>query len=273
MHFPEPALIAMVGAAGSGKSTVARAFPAGWRLELDALRALAAGSPGEQSATPAAVAAFHVLLDARLERGLSVVVDSTNTEPPVRMDLLRRARTFGVPTVAIVSRTPLDECLARQHTRPKAKQVPPGAVARQYAAVPAREQLLAEGWDQVHDTASIDLLHLALQRAAGAAADTDTDPLHEIRAAFGDDLAATFAYTDANCEHGRFTIAGRDLELRYTGGEPYDRPWQARIGGTCDCGGDLWVPVGNPAELLAAYRDEGDDEAVCGRCDDVLFVG
>jgi predicted kinase len=36
VHFPEPALIAMVGAAGSGKSTVARAFPPGWRLELDA---------------------------------------------------------------------------------------------------------------------------------------------------------------------------------------------------------------------------------------------
>lgn len=271
MHFPEPALIAMVGAAGSGKSTVARAFPAAWRLELDALRALAAGSPGEQSATPVAVAVFRMLLDARLERGLPVVVDSTNTETPVRMDLLRRARTFGVPTVAIVSRTPLDECLARQHDRPASKRVPPDAVTWQHAAVPTHEQLLAEGWDQVHDAAAIDLLHLALQRAATAAA--DSDPLHEIRAAFGDDLAAAFAYTDANCEHGRFTIAGRDLELRYTGGEPYDRTWQARIGGTCDCGGDLWVPVGTPAELLAAYRDEPDDEAVCGRCDDVLFVG
>ncbi|WNI20240.1 hypothetical protein [Actinacidiphila sp. ITFR-21] len=176
-----------------------------------------------------------------------------------------------MPTVAIVCRTPLDECLARQHTRPKTKQVPPDAVTWQHAAVPTHEQLLAEGWDQVHDAASIDLLHLALQRAATAAA--DPDPVHEIRVQFGDDLAAAFAYTDAGCEHGRFTIAGRDLELRYVGGEPYDRTWQARVGGTCDCGGDLWVPVGTPVELLAAYRDEPDDEAVCGRCDDVLFVG
>jgi predicted kinase len=44
VHFPEPVLIAMVGAAGSGKSTAAKAFPASWRLELDALRAIAAGN-------------------------------------------------------------------------------------------------------------------------------------------------------------------------------------------------------------------------------------
>lgn len=78
MHFPEQALIVMVGAAGSGKSTVAKAFPASWRLELDALRATASGSPGDQSATPVAVSVFRTMLDARLERRLPVLVDSTS---------------------------------------------------------------------------------------------------------------------------------------------------------------------------------------------------
>jgi predicted kinase len=262
-------LIAMVGAAGSGKSAAAKAFPADWRLELDALRAIAAGNCGDQSVNPVINNVFRELLDARLERRLSVVVDATNTKLDIRAHLLQRARTFGVPTVAILVRTDLETCLARQVDRGPDKRVPDHAVISQHALVPSREQLLADGWDQVHDAAGIDLLHLALQRAAAA----DSDPVHEIRVQFGDDLAAAFAYTDADCEHGRFTIAGRDLELRNLGGEPYDRTWQARIGGTCDCGGDLWVPVGTPAELLAAYRDEPDDEAVCGRCDDVLFVG
>lgn len=269
MHVPEPALIAMVGAAGSGKSTAAKAFPANWRLELDALRAMAAGNPGDQSVNPVINNVFRELLDARLERRLSVVVDATNTKPDIRAHLLQRARTFGVPTVAILVRTDLDTCLARQADRGSDKRVPDHAVISQHALVPSREQLLAEGWDHVHDAASIDLLHMALAQAATV----EADPLDDVRNTFGADLAAVFAFDGSDYQRGRFTIAGRDLELRYTGGEPYDRTWQARIGGTCDCGGDLWVPVGTPAELLAAYRDEPDDEAVCGRCDDVLFVG
>jgi predicted kinase len=266
VHFPEPALIAMVGAAGSGKSTVARAFPPGWRLELDALRALAAGSPGDQSATPAAVAAFRTLLDARLERRLSVVVDSTNTDTPVRLDLLRRARTFGVPAVAIVSRTPLDECLARQHTRPKAKQVPPHAVTRQHAAVPTHEQLLAEGWDQVHNAADLDLLHMLLQRSATSGFDA---PLADVLAVFGDALTGVFTPDrDDPDTVGVFAIAGREITVRWADAEPFDHHWQARLPGeTCACGGDLWVRVIGPGELLAVYDGRPDEEALCDHCD------
>ena len=266
----KPALYAMVGASGSGKSTIARAFPPAWRLELDALRATASDSPGDQTATPAAVAAFRALLDARLERGLPVLADNTNTRPAARAHLLQRARAFGMPSVAIRVPTDLKTCLARQAGRSPDKQVPSHAVTEQHAALPSREQLLAEGWEHVHDAADLDLLHLALQRAADAAA--EKDPLGEIRAIFGDDLAAAFAYTDR--EHGRIAIAGRSIELRHSGGEPYDRPWQARLPDErCDCGGDLWVPAGDAAELFAAYHGESDDEAVCGRCYDTLFVG
>lgn len=58
-------------------------------------------------------------------------------------------------------------------------------------------------------------------------------------------------------------IAGRELELRYTRGESYDRRWHTRLPGVAGgCGGDLWAPVGTPGELLAAYRDQPDDEAL-----------
>jgi predicted kinase len=270
VHIPDRALVALIGAAGSGKSTAAKAFPANWRLELDALRALAAGNPGDQSATPVAVAAFRTLLDARLERRLSVLVDSTNTDAAVRAHLLQRARTFGVPSAAILVHADLETCLARQASRPPDKRVPEHVIAAQHAAVPTGEQLLAEGWDQVYVAARLDLLGMALRQAAAV----EPDPLDDIRAVFGEELTPLFAFDGHNYERGRFTIAGRDIELRYVRAEPYDHPWQARLPGVrCDCGGDLWAPVTTPAELLAAYRDEPDDEAVCERCDDVLFAG
>jgi predicted kinase len=266
VHFPEPALIAMVGASGSGKSTVARAFPPGWRLELDALRALVAGTPADQSATPAAVAAFRVLLDARLERGLSVVVDATNTKPDIRAHLLQRARAFGVPTVAILVRTDLATCLARQAGRGPDKRVPDHVVISQHAAVPSREQLHGEGWGTVRDAADLDLLHMLLQRSATAGFDA---PLADVRVVFGDALTSVFTPDRDDPDNvGVFAIAGREITVRWADVEPFDHHWQARLpGGTCACGGDLWVRVIGPGELLAVYDGQPDDEALCDQCD------
>lgn len=195
--------------------------------------------------------------------------NSTNTDPAVRAHLLQRARTFGMPCIAILVPTDLATCLARQANRPPAKRVPDHVVVAQHATLTTGEQLLAEGWDTVHDATRLDLLHMALARAAAV----EADPLDDIRAVFGTDLAAVFAFDDSDYRHGRFTIAGRDLELRSVRAQTYSHPWQARIGGTCDCGGSLWVPASSPAELLAAYRGEPDSEAVCAHCHDVLFVG
>jgi predicted kinase len=262
--FPKHALVALMGAAGSGKSTIAKAFPPSARLELDALRAMASDSPGDQSATPVAVSVFRTLLDARLERRLLTVVDSTNSEPRVREYLLQRARTWGVPAIAIVARTPLEACLARQAQRPASKRVPHDVVVQQHAGVPSNKQLLADGWDQAHDAEHLDLLGLALARAAAA----EADPLDGIRAAFGADLAAVFSFNGSDDSRGRFTIAGRGIALRYVRAEPDGQPWQARTDRTCACGGALWVTVTTPAELLAVYRNRPREDVVCERCGD-----
>lgn len=85
--------------------------------------------------------------------------------------------------------------------------------------------------------------------------------------------AAAFAFTDPHRERGRVTVAGRGIELRYTRGDSHDRLWQARLPSVvCSCGGDLWAPVGTACELLAVYRDQPDDEALCARCDDAVLV-
>ena len=172
-----------------------------------------------------------------------------------------------MPTVAIAVRTPLVECLTRQADRPASKQVPPEAIERQDAGVPTRAQLLAEGWGQVHDAADLDLLQMMLERTV----ETGLDPLTEVRATFGEALAAVFAYdldTDSTYD-GTFAIAGREITVGWSdAGDPFDHHWQARIDGeTCECGGALWVKVTGPRDLLDVYRGGRPDDPVCERCD------
>ncbi|WP_329028458.1 hypothetical protein [Streptomyces sp. NBC_00690] len=47
-----------------------------------------------------------------------------------------RARAHNIPAVALVVRTPLTVCQARQHTRPPARQVPADVIARQHQSIP-----------------------------------------------------------------------------------------------------------------------------------------
>ena len=52
LSIPDPSLVVLIGAAGSGKSTfAARHFAPGEVLSSDAYRALIAGDPADQRAT------------------------------------------------------------------------------------------------------------------------------------------------------------------------------------------------------------------------------
>ncbi|GHE34174.1 AAA family ATPase [Streptomyces capitiformicae] len=263
-----PFLLALVGAAGSGKSRVARAFPPDWRLELDNYRWQATGSPGDQSATPIASVVFRELLDARLTRNLPVLADSTNSERGVRAYLIQRARHWRMPTVAIVFRVPVEECLARQETRTKAKQVPPDAITRQAAGVPTLDQLIDEGFDHAYYADELDLLGLLLCRAATA----DPDPLADVRRTFGEDLAAVFAWHSERQDGfatGTFAVASREITVRWMDdGDPYDHQWQARLNEACTdgCPGPLWVKVTDAADLQSVHLGGAPDEPWCDGC-------
>jgi predicted kinase len=264
-----PFLLALIGAAGSGKSRVARAFPLDWRLELDNYRWQATGSPGDQTANPIASVVFRELLDARLARNLPVLADSTNSERVVRAYLLQRARHWRMNTVAIVFRVPVEECLARQEARTKAKQVPPDAVTRQAAGVPTPDQLIDEGFDYAYYADELDLLGLLLCRSATA----DPDPLADVRRTFGEDLAAVFAWHHER-EHGfatgTFAVAGREITVRWMDdGDPFDHQWQARLNESCTggCPGLQWVKVSDAADLQCVYLGGAPDEPWCDGCD------
>ncbi|TMB52315.1 MAG: hypothetical protein E6J50_02435 [Chloroflexi bacterium] len=79
--LPSDAMVVLVGIAGSGKSTFARAhFAPTEILSSDAFRAVVADDEADQSASGDAFALLHAALALRLRRARLAVVDATNVE-------------------------------------------------------------------------------------------------------------------------------------------------------------------------------------------------
>lgn len=118
IRIPEAALVLLIGASGSGKSTFAsRHFDAAAVVSSDRLRGVLAGDEADQQASDAAFDQLHRWLDARLAAGRLAVVDATNVEWMRRTELIGRARHYGRPAIAIAFDLPLDLCLAKNAAR------------------------------------------------------------------------------------------------------------------------------------------------------------
>jgi protein phosphatase len=150
--WPEPCLVVLVGAAGSGKSTMAaRLFAADQILSSDAFRNIVSGDAADQTATRVAFAMLHRELDRRLAAGLTTVVDATNVTSFARRSLVRRAERHGVPAVALVLDLEPTLVQARNATR-AGRIVPAAAVERQLdqlARSLQRDALATEGFTVV----------------------------------------------------------------------------------------------------------------------------
>ena len=106
-RLPDPALVVLVGASGSGKSTWAQAR---YRLEevvsSDALRGVVGSGPHDLDASADAFALLETIVAARLGRGLTTVVDTLGLEPDRRRAWLASGRDAGLPVVAVLLATP-----------------------------------------------------------------------------------------------------------------------------------------------------------------------
>lgn len=148
LDLPAGSLCALVGPPGSGKSTFAARYPDSWRVCLDVYRRLATDSEADQSATPVAAEIQNLLLDARLSRGLNVLVDSTNVFPHVRAGLLARARYWQRLAVAVLFDVPLPTVEAQNAGRDRV--VPLHIVREHHQMLPDADQLHREGFTAVH---------------------------------------------------------------------------------------------------------------------------
>jgi alkanesulfonate monooxygenase SsuD/methylene tetrahydromethanopterin reductase-like flavin-dependent oxidoreductase (luciferase family)/predicted kinase len=147
--LPDPCLVVLAGAAGSGKSTWAATHYA--RSEIvstDALRAVVGTGPADLDASADAFAVADLVIDARLRRGLTTVVDTLALDPDRRRALGDRARAAGLPAVLVVLDTPARLCRTRNADRDR--PVPADVLTAQLRKVRTLAAVAeTEGWDRV----------------------------------------------------------------------------------------------------------------------------
>lgn len=121
MHIkiPDPSLVILIGASGSGKSTFAhKHFKSTEILSSDFCRGLVSDDETDQSATTDAFEVLHFIAAKRLAAGKLTVIDATNVQPDARKSLQTLAREYHYLTVAIVLNIPPKVCQERNATRP-----------------------------------------------------------------------------------------------------------------------------------------------------------
>ncbi|MGQ7754875.1 AAA family ATPase (plasmid) [Streptomyces sp. WC2508] len=271
--IPDPALICMIGASGSGKSTLAGTWPSNQVLELDRMRAMVSGCAGDQRATADAVAVLHTVLEARLARKKTTVIDMTSTEATVRARLVQAARRHGVPAVALMVTPPVSVCIERQAARTPERAVPEDVVRRQHAeSVAAFPGLRAEGFDNVVFASQVHRLEPLLQRASDTRrADLGWDghdglgDLLLVRRFFGSEVLPLWRWRTGSMLAGgdrvgeirlgpdRLVLALR-TDIDGEGGIGFEVLMACPV--FADCKSAAWAPVHTATDLLRALTGD-----------------
>ncbi|MGW2841832.1 AAA family ATPase [Streptomyces sp. NPDC001493] len=281
-QVPEHSLVVLIGASGAGKSTIARTWPASQVLSLDALRETVSDDAGDQDATGDAVAALHLLLEARMRRRLFTVVDATNVSRATREPLVAAAKRHGMPAIAVMVATPATVCTDRQRPRPANRTVPDDTVRQQHTAmVRSHPTLLAEGFNEVVFADSLHRLLPYLEHLSGTRqADLGLDggdglgDLNLVRRIFGAEILPLWQWKPGS------DIADGDRVAEIRLGQQYltlalrtdvdgagDVGFDVRVPCPHDdeCTGTAWVPAYSVTCLYRALNGEldGDEDIAC----------
>jgi F420-dependent oxidoreductase-like protein len=172
--LPSPSLIVLVGPAASGKSTWAQAwFAPNQIVSSDQLRALLGEGEHDVAASTDAFALLDEVLEQRLRRRVTTVVDTLGMDAVRRVRYRELAAQAAMPCFAIAFDVPPGELRARNRAR--GTTVPTAVLGAQLKAWPAvREALAAEGFAAVHPPGPVHLVPAAL---AGGPATVRSQPL------------------------------------------------------------------------------------------------
>jgi len=168
--LPDPALVVLIGASGSGKSHwAADRYRPQEVVSSDHLRGVVGSGEHDLDASVDAFALLDQIVAARLRRGLTTVVDTLGLDPDRRRAQRELARQAGLPAVAILFDT--DPALCRSRNAARDRSVPAAVLDGQLRRVPAAAaELVAEGWDLVvrPGDAAIEPAHTPGTRRAAA---------------------------------------------------------------------------------------------------------
>jgi protein phosphatase len=155
--LPDPCLVALVGASGSGKSTFAsKHFRPTEVLSSDFFRAMVADDESDQAASKDAFDLLHAAAAKRLAHWRFTVIDATNVRREARKQLLDLARQHHAPAAAIVFNLPRSLCeeFDRQRTD---RHVGHEVIARHSELLHrSLETLEKEGFHPVHILHSVE---------------------------------------------------------------------------------------------------------------------
>jgi alkanesulfonate monooxygenase SsuD/methylene tetrahydromethanopterin reductase-like flavin-dependent oxidoreductase (luciferase family)/predicted kinase len=147
--LPDPALVVLVGASGSGKSTWAQArYRSQEIVASDELRGIVGSGRHDLDASTDAFALLDAIVAARIRRGLTCVVDTLGLEPERRRGYLALAREHGLRAVAVVF--DVAPALARERNNRRDRPVPAPTLRAQLGRIAqVGTEIEAEGWDAV----------------------------------------------------------------------------------------------------------------------------
>jgi alkanesulfonate monooxygenase SsuD/methylene tetrahydromethanopterin reductase-like flavin-dependent oxidoreductase (luciferase family)/predicted kinase len=146
---PDPAVVVLAGAAGSGKSTWAtERFRSAEIVSSDALRAAVGSGPSDLDASVEAFALLDQIVAARTKRSLMTVIDTLGLDPQRRSDYRRLARAAGLPAVLVIMNTAAALCRGRNRRRDR--PVPAPVLSDQLRKINRLiDSAEEEGWDQI----------------------------------------------------------------------------------------------------------------------------
>jgi F420-dependent oxidoreductase-like protein len=179
LRLPDPCLVILVGASASGKSHWASEwFAPDQIVSSDRLRAVVGTGERDQRASRDAFELLSLIVEKRMRRRLTTVIDSTGLEAGRRAAWLATAEQAGVPAYAIVFDAPDEVVHARN--RERGMPVPRKVVAGQLEVTAgATVALRDEPFAGVHQAGAgpVSLVPPELVDAPAAAARQHADPV------------------------------------------------------------------------------------------------
>lgn len=119
IEIPDFALVVLIGATGSGKSTfAARWFKPTEIISSDYCRSLVSDDETDQAVSADAFALVGAIAEKRLKHRRLTVIDATNVRAADRKQWVELARRWHALPVAIVIDPGLDVCIERNKARP-----------------------------------------------------------------------------------------------------------------------------------------------------------